>query len=77
MQATANKIFPEEGTLAMHLERVETRSEQHHGTAVEPWSNLDEDDFLLAAEASLEALREGEDEDELSPDDIEEVPEDQ
>lgn len=62
----------------MHLQRVETRSEQHHGAAVGPWSNLDEDDFLLAAEASLEALREDEDEDqELSPDDIEEVTDDQ
>ncbi|MFY0542069.1 hypothetical protein [Nannocystis pusilla] len=46
---------------------------------MEPWSNLDEDDFLVAAEASLEALYEGEgeDEEELSPDDIEELPEDQ
>lgn len=60
----------------MHLERVETRSEQSHGATVGPWSNLDEDDFLLAAEASLEALYEGEDQEELTPDDIEEVTED-
>ncbi|PCC67158.1 hypothetical protein SAMN02745121_08617 [Nannocystis exedens] len=56
----------------MHPQRVEARSERHDGQAEAPWSNLSDEDFLLAAEASLEALcEEEEEEEELSSDDIE------
>ncbi|MDC0715665.1 hypothetical protein [Nannocystis bainbridge] len=57
----------------MHHQRVEAHSGQDDGVSVEPWSDLNDDDFYLAAEASIEALYEGEEE-ELSPDDIEELP---